>query len=547
MVRRLTSLTLLGILVLFALSSAPQHTPARADHAQTALDRYVAVPDPSFGWKVLKELPADGATATLIEMTSQRWLTEQDVEQPLWTHWLTIVRGGPEPPASAASSGGISPRGNDIALLFITGGSNDRQPPSRPPAWLVETARDTGTVTAELRLVPNQPVVFKDDPLRKQRSEDDFIAYTWDRFLRTGDERWPARLPMTKSAVRAMDVVSAFTASPQGGGTKVTRFVVSGASKRGWTTWTTAAVDRRVVAIAPAVIDMLNVEPSFVHHWRAYGAWSDAVKDYVQHGIMNWMGTPEFRALMRIEEPYEYRDRLTLPKLILNAAGDQFFLPDSSRFYFDALRGEKHLRYVPNTSHSLDKSDATETLEAFYTAIVRGEPRPEMRWTFEPDGSIKVVAKRRPDDIRVWQASNPAGRNFRQDVIGPAYKATPVSTVSTARAGGAPAETSLRLVGPNTWIAHVPGPTAGWTAFFVELSYTGGGKYPLKVTTGVRVLPDTLPYPPPTRRATPAASKSRAGAAGESGPPPRGAAAPASKSRGRRRCRGTTSRFARLR
>ena len=72
---------------------------------------------------------------------------------------------------------------------------------------------------------------------------------------------------------------------------------------------------------------------------------------------MERIGTPEFRALMRIEEPYEYRTRLTLPKLILNAAGDQFFLPDSSRFYFDDLPGEKHLRYIPNTDHSLDKSD----------------------------------------------------------------------------------------------------------------------------------------------------------------------------------------------
>ena len=121
-------------------------------------------------------------------------------------------------------------------------------------------------MTAELRLVPNQPVVFKDDPAHKPRSEDDFIAYTWNKYLRTGDEKWPARLPMTKSAVRAMDAVTAFAASPAGGGSRSTRFVVSGASKRGWTTWTTAAVDQRVIAIAPAVIDMLNVEPSFEHH-----------------------------------------------------------------------------------------------------------------------------------------------------------------------------------------------------------------------------------------------------------------------------------------
>ena len=197
------------------------------------------------------------------------------------------------------------------------------------------------------------------------------------------------------------------------------RFVVSGASKRGWTTWTTAATDRRVVAIVPAVIDMLNVEPSFVHHWRAYGAWSDAVDDYVEHGIMDWMGTPQFRALMKIEEPYEYRDRLTMPKFIVNASGDQFFLPDSSRFYFDDLDGEKHLRYVPNTSHSLDKTDALESAAGVLRVDRQGHATSEVH--------VDVRARRLDQgrdegsarEVQLWQAVNPTARNFRHDVIGP--------------------------------------------------------------------------------------------------------------------------------
>ena len=443
-----------------------QAAASTARASETALDRYVAAPDPSFAWTVSKTLPAEGATATLIDLTSQRWLTEADVEQPLWKHWLVVV--SPEKVTS------------DIGFLFISGGRNDRNPPATPSKWLVDAARDTGTVVAELRMVPNQPVVFKDDPAHKPRTEDDFIAYTWKHFLLTGDDRWPARLPMTKTAVRAMDAVTAFAASAGGGGHKVGRFVVSGASKRGWTTWTTAAVDTRVIAIAPAVIDLLNVEPSFIHHFRAYGAYSDAVKDYVEQGIMDWMGSPPFRALMKIEEPYEYRARLNMPKLLINASGDQFFLPDSSQFYFDQLRGENHLRYVPNANHSLDKSDALESLQAFYASVVKGTPRPEFSWTFEKDGAIKVVSKERPEAATLWQATNPDGRNFRLDAIGPAYQ----STVLTPS-------------GPNTWVARVPPPAKGWTAFFVELTFATGGKYPMKFTTAVRVLPDTMPFAAP--------------------------------------------------
>jgi PhoPQ-activated pathogenicity-related protein len=45
----------------------------------------------------------------------------------------------------------------------------------------------------------------------------------------------------------------------------------------------------------------------------------------------------------------------------------------------------------------------------------------------------------------------------------------------------------------------VPKPAKGWTAFFVELTFASGGRYPLKFTTAVRVLPDTLPYDAPRR------------------------------------------------
>ena len=156
-----------------------------------------------------------------------------------------------------------------------------------------------------------------------------------------------------------------FCKSDEGGKVSVEKFFVAGASKRGWTTWTTAAVDNRVIAIAPIVIDLLNIVPSFKHHFEVYGFYAPAVGDYTRAHIMDWDGTPQYRALMKIEEPYEYRQRLTLPKFIINASGDQFFLPDSAQFYFKDLPGVKYLRYLPNTDHSLKGSDAWMTLLAW--------------------------------------------------------------------------------------------------------------------------------------------------------------------------------------
>ena len=146
-------------------------------------------------------------------------------------------------------------------------------------------------------MVPNQPLRFADSP-DIGRTEDSIIAYTWDKYLRTGDEKWPLRLPMTKSAVRAMDTVTSAVSSTLENALTVDKFVVAGGSKRGWTTWTTAIVDPRVIAIAPIVIDMLNVSDSFKHHYSVYGAYSLAVIDYVTSGVVNWIDTPEWDELM---------------------------------------------------------------------------------------------------------------------------------------------------------------------------------------------------------------------------------------------------------
>ncbi len=281
---------------------------------------------------------------------------------------------------------------------------------------------------------------------------------------------------MVKSAVRALDTITALS-EQEGDGPAVKRFVVAGGSKRGWTTWLTGAMDDRVVAIVPIVIDVLNTDASMRHHFAAYGYWAPAIGNYVQHNIMQRMDDPRLEAAFKLVDPYSYRDRLDMPKLILNAAGDQFFLPDSSRFYWQDLIGEKHLRYVPNTDHGMDGSDAIQTLVSFFWCIVNDTPRPEFDWTMSEDGILTVTSETAPAEVRLWQATNSAARDFRLETLGPRYQSA--------------------LLKPNddgSYTAKVDKPDHGWTAYFVELTYDVGGPLPLKFTTNVYVNPDTLPY-----------------------------------------------------
>ena len=455
---------LLGSLA--AASSGMLTTAPALAQKSTALDRFIAAPDASYHFKLVNKLTGAGCTAYVIELTSQRWRGPAEVDRPLWKHWLTIVQ-----PERVETK---------IGALIIGGGSNGDRPPDHVNSLMARFARRTHSVVSELNMVPNQPLRFADED--RTRSEDELIAYSWDKYLKTGDETWPLRLPMTKSAVRAMDTISAFCAGTLGGGVVVDRFIVGGASKRGWTTWMTAAADQRVVGIVPIVIDTLNIEPSAEHAYRAYGSWPPALRAYEEMGIMKWMGTPQMDALVKIEDPYAYRTRLTMPKLIINATGDQYFVPDSSHYYFAGLPGDKYLRYVPNADHSLAGAtvDSAHSVLAFYRSIIEGTQLPTFAWQFAESGAVTVQTATAPTAVKLWYAVNPRARDFRLETIGKAFTSS-----------------ELQYQGGGTYAGQITEPERGWAAYFVELTYPGVTEDTFTVTTDVQVTPNTLPFPPP--------------------------------------------------
>ena len=89
--------------------------------------------------------------------------------------------------------------------------------------------------------------------------------------------------------------------------------------------------------------------------------------------------------------------------------------------------------------------------------------------------SIRVRADDKPTEVNLWRATNPKARDFRLVTIGPAYT-----------------KSRLEATGENTYLARVPQPASGWTAFFVELVFDRGGPTPFKFTTQVSIVPDVL-------------------------------------------------------
>lgn len=430
-----------------------------------ALDAYVAKPDPSYNVQVVGSCKGEGYRCAVLQLTSQTW-GPKDVDDRVWKHWMTVVI-----PDNVIHT---------KAFLYITGGDKGDAAPTKPADRFAKLAVETRSVVVELDDVPNQPLTFADDPLRKARVEDEIIAYLQARYATTQNPNDLLRLPMVKSGTQAMTAVQDFIKADSGGKLKIDGFVVAGGSKRGWTTWLVGAVDKRVVGIVPIVINVLSVNDTAIHHWRALGYFSPALQDYVDAGLIpGRIGKPSLDGVNLIEDPLNYQDRATMkiPKYVINAVGDEYFPPDNTRYGYSRVAQPKRLRMIPNARHSTAGTDIMDSITAFHDAILNGRAMPDYTWKVRADGAIVVTPKGKPAEVLLWQGTNPKDRDFRVDTIGKAFTSTPLA----AQADG-------------TFVGNVPRPASGYTAYFVELVYPSGGKYPLKFTTEVSVKPDVLPY-----------------------------------------------------
>ena len=290
---------------------------------------------------------------------------------------------------------GVAP--SDAVLLFITGGDNNNLRPDPDDHKTGFTlARACGARVAVLRQVPNQPLL--DD-----KKEDELIAETFVRYLQSKDEEWPLLFPMVKSAVRAMDAVQAWAKER---GQPAARFIVSGASKRGWTTWLTGASDDRVIAIAPMVIVMLNLGPQGPNQLKVWGQYSEQIHDYVERGLMEKTQTPTGTQLWKMVNPYTYRDRLAKPKMLINGTNDRYWTLNALDLYWGGLKGPKYLVELPNAGHGLDKNRdwAINGLGAFFRQVTTNRPLPQLSWTFDPDKDGEAILT-----IRAEPAPAPPG------------------------------------------------------------------------------------------------------------------------------------------
>ncbi|MEA3103202.1 PhoPQ-activated pathogenicity-related family protein [Caballeronia mineralivorans] len=398
-------------------------------------------------------------------MISQEWSPDGLVQPGTWNHPVEIYI-----PDDAVSRRAVLVVNNGINHDLQLGAAET--PSNFTAATLSAIARETDTIVVSIGDVPNQYLVYQNDG--KPRIEDHSVAHSWALFLSA-----PAELPamslhvaMTAAVSRAMTLAQSELKSWE-----VDRFIVSGASKRAWAVWLAAIADARVDAIVPFAMGLLGTRAALKHIYRSYGGnWPIAFQPYYSEHVDEQIDTDAFSQLVKIEDPLEYLNtgfasRLDIQKYIINASGDDFFVPDNANLYYHRLSGGKVIRAVPNSNHDHVVVPAEQSLITFVNRIQRGVSLPRIDAAFRSDGQAQMLSasfSEEPTRLTLWEATNPAARDFRYAC---GIKYTP---------------TSLALTALHSVEIHLVAPPSGWRSVFIEVTFRDG----FIATTPVFVSPE---------------------------------------------------------
>lgn len=456
-------------LAMFFISPAGLASIAAEKHNSASLahiisDYRIALASQPLDYSLLEKKHLPGVMLQRYNLNSQVWSVQGIVSPERWQNGVDIYI-----PDTARETN---------ALVVINDGYNNNDsgtslaPNNFSGEELSRIAVATQTIVISVNNVPNQLLSYQGaaTPL----GEDDSVAYSWKLFMEDTQKYQSAsvHIPMAASVSQAFRLAKKELARHN-----ITKFMVTGASKRGWAAWLTALSDPDVEAIIPFVMDLLNTKKSLEHMYHTYGKnWPLALYPYYKQGVDQRIATEEFSRLMTLEDPLTWLNtgmgkRLNIDKYIINASGDDFYVPDNSHLYYDRLPGTKSLRVVPNSTHNGILSVTEQSLVTFINRFQGKQKLPEIREKVQSHGTgekaLMVSFSEKPIAVLQWTATNPVARDFRYacDVK---YSSTPVAVTGEG----------VRI--PLT------SPVSGWQATFVEATFSDG----YVATTQVYITPD---------------------------------------------------------
>jgi len=202
-----------------------------------------------------------------------------------------------------------------------------------------------GTTLVMVYDVPNQPLWG--------HREDGLLGYSIQQQARTGDATWSLAFPMTRSTLRSMDAVQAWSA--QKPRQRIHDFVLIGFSKRGLSAWL-ASPDPRVRALVSLGYNNLNLEGQAQLQKMDWGALSEHWTQMIGPDFERELQTARGEALTKTWDPYSFIGAIKVPKLLVDATNNDYWSLDSPTQFASSLKGPTNWLYIANSGHYMERA-----------------------------------------------------------------------------------------------------------------------------------------------------------------------------------------------
>ncbi len=154
-----------------------------------------------------------------------------------------------------------------------------------------------------------------------------------------------------------------------------------------------------------------------------------------------------------------------------------FFSTDSWRFYYDELPGDKLLRYVPNTNHSLNGRYLNDDLISYFYRIINDIDMPTLKWELN-DNNLNVALDYEGNyNVSIWNAKNQNGRDFRLWQEGELWQ-----------------KINIQKSNDNNYQVEIKDKSNGYEAIMMEFTIDPESEFPLIISTGPFVIPESYPF-----------------------------------------------------
>ncbi len=386
-----------------------QESEEKIDYSQF-LSKFVTKSDSNYKFEVIEEKQGEGYKAYILDFTSQSWHPEKTVP-PVWRHWLTVIVP--------------KQRVKDIGMLVLTNGfSTPETPMSEIPPYFISLAVSSKSVVAILEGFPRDKVGIYKTPTQVTNLElPEFASWSLKQYFETHDPSWIVFCPLVKTVVRAMDATQDLLLKNLRSEIPLKEFVLC-ADTPYFVPWLVPPVDNRVIGLISINTSSFHFEQQIKRMFMDEIALPNFFAEMDDAGLLPLLETEDGENLLKIIDPYYYRESLKIPKLVVSLNNNQWQdmiylseqtvseIPDPVYWLiYPQLQLSREYAFLPQQTlynfsspsrTNLRIYDFKDTIQVFYQRLLGQRNMPVFQWEFSQKGECRIKVSEDIIECRIW-------------------------------------------------------------------------------------------------------------------------------------------------